>query len=164
LRLSHDTLADRLRVAFEDLSRTRDLRVVGSVNLLKALAREYPVCVVSGSPRADVAKGIRQAGIERELQFYLASEDYAPGKPDPACFLMGARRLGVAAGSCLVFEDSAAGVQAAKGAGMFCIALARPGRPPQNVGAADQVLDDLSKFCLQEFVSAQAGGAATARR
>jgi sugar-phosphatase len=47
----------------------------------------------------------------------ITAEDVQRGKPDPQGFLLGARRLGVPIGKCLVFEDSAAGVAAAKAAG-----------------------------------------------
>ena len=55
--------------------------------------------------------------------------------------------------ACLVFEDSAAGVRAAKAAGMACVALARPCAPRQDVAPADLVLDDLAKFDLDAFVA-----------
>ena len=55
--------------------------------------------------------------------------------------------------TCLVFEDSAAGVRAARAAGMSCVALARPGAPRQDVASADLVLDDLAKFDLAAFSS-----------
>jgi len=45
-----------------------------------------------------------------------------------------------------VFEDSEAGVQAAKAAGMTCIALARPGTPRQDLSPADRILGDLAEY------------------
>ena len=47
----------------------------------------------------------------------VTAEDVSRGKPDPEGFLLGARRLGVRIEDCLVFEDSPAGVAAAKAAG-----------------------------------------------
>jgi sugar-phosphatase len=47
----------------------------------------------------------------------ITAEDVQRGKPDPQGFLLGAARLGVPISQCLVFEDSAAGVAAAKAAG-----------------------------------------------
>jgi beta-phosphoglucomutase-like phosphatase (HAD superfamily) len=52
-----------------------------------------------------------------------SGEDEPVGKPDPAIFLTTARLLGVAPNRCVVFEDSAAGVLAAKRAGMACVAV-----------------------------------------
>lgn len=152
LTLSEKELADRLREVFQDLTQTHRLVIDGSVRLLKSLSQEYPVCVVSGSTRADVEAGIRLAGVESHLRFFLGSEDYHPGKPDPAGFLAAAARLGAAPEASLVFEDSTAGVAAAEAAGMSCVALARPGRPPQDLSRADLVLEDLGQFNLAEFV------------
>jgi HAD superfamily hydrolase (TIGR01509 family) len=142
-----------LRVVLQRLRAATDVRIAGSVALLERLAAEHPVAIVSGSPRADIAESIALMGIAAQVRFFLGAEDYAPGKPDPACFLMAAHQLGVPPAACLVFEDSAAGVRAARAAGMRCVALARPGAPPQDVAAADLVLDDLALFNLDEFVA-----------
>jgi HAD superfamily hydrolase (TIGR01509 family) len=123
-----------------------DIRIPSSIRLLEQLAHRYPVAIVSGSTRQQVAAAIELMGVHAHLQFYLGSEDYPYGKPDPACFLMAARRFDVAPAGCLVFEDSTAGVRAAKAAGMRCVALRRPGQPVQNLSGADEILTDLADF------------------
>ncbi|CAM9220509.1 unnamed protein product [Discosporangium mesarthrocarpum] len=45
------------------------------------------------------------------------------GKPAPDIYLVAAKRLGVDPRCCLAFEDAITGVQSAKGAGMFCVAV-----------------------------------------
>lgn len=150
LTWSRDEMVKQFRAVFRYLAPQRDLRIHSSIALLKQLARKYPVCVVSGASRADVDEGIRVANVASELRFSLSSEDYTPGKPNPAGFLLAARKLEIAPARCLVFEDSAVGVRAAKAAGMFCVALARPDRPVQDYSAADQVLDDLAKFSADD--------------
>ncbi len=50
-------------------------------------------------------------------QVLITAEDVQRGKPDPEGFLLAANRLGVRIDQCLVFEDSPAGVAAAKAAG-----------------------------------------------
>ena len=125
--------------------------IPSSVALLKTLAKDYPVIVVSGSPRDDVAEAVRLMGAESSVRFVLGAEDYSPGKPSPAGFLMGARELGVAPEQCVVFEDSWAGVTAAKRAGMTCVALSRPTENPQDLSAADWVLDDLADFSVEHI-------------
>jgi sugar-phosphatase len=77
---------------------------------------------------------------------FVGCEDVPVGKPDPAPFLLGAERLGVPAPACLVFEDSAAGVRAAKAAGMRCVALSRENARGQDLSAADLVLPTLAAF------------------
>lgn len=135
-----------LRKEVERLYEERgDLVIWSSVALLKELATRVPVCIVSGSPGADIATSITRMGIADSLQFFIGAEEYGPGKPDPTCFRMAQERLQVLAADCVVFEDSAAGVRAAKAAGMYCVALARPGLPVQDVSAADRVVADLAE-------------------
>jgi len=136
---------------FQDLQATRDIRIRSSIDLLVRLGKEHPVAIVSGSTRSTVAWGIEYMGIGAYVRLYLGTEDYSPGKPDPTCFLMAAERFGVPPPSCLVFEDSAAGVRAAKAAGMICVAIQRPGYPVQDVHMADEVLSDLGEFRLEKY-------------
>lgn len=144
--LDREQMEQALHDIFCRLRNSSDIRIEGSIDLLRELARTSRVCVVSGSPRRDLDEGIRLIGVGDLLAFSLAAEDYSPGKPDPACFLTAARRLDLDPGQCLVFEDSAAGVTAAKAAGMMCVALARDGAPPQDFSGADSTLRDLSEY------------------
>jgi len=131
---------------YEVLRTAVDIRIPSSIKLLRQLAQRHPVAIVSGSTRRQVEAAIELIGAGDALRFYLGSEDYARGKPDPACFLLAARRLGVAPESCLVFEDSTAGVRAAKAAGMRCVALRLKGHPAQDLDGADEILADLAAF------------------
>jgi len=151
LAIGMDRAGAEMRVFLQRLRAETDVRITGSVELLVRLAAEHPVAIVSGSPRMDIADSVTLMGVKPFVRFFLGAEDYAPGKPDPACFLMAARQMQVPPSACLVFEDSASGVRAAKAAGMSCVALARPGAPRQDVATADLVLDDLSKFDLDAF-------------
>jgi HAD superfamily hydrolase (TIGR01509 family) len=51
----------------------------------------------------------------------VAAEDYQNPKPAPDAFLKAAEKLGVAPKDCLVFEDTALGIQAATAAGMATV-------------------------------------------
>lgn len=144
-------MEEAVRVIFIGLEERRDILIPGSIALLNSLAEQYPVAIVSGSPREDIARGLRRMGIEGRLRFFLGTEDYFPGKPDPAGYLSAARKFAVEPRRCLVFEDSNAGVRSAKSAGMCCVALKRPSAPEQDVSAADLVLPDLREFDLVRF-------------
>ncbi len=140
-----------LQRCFIALRDSRDVRITGSIELLKRLSADYPVAIVSGSFSHDIQHGVEIMGIAPYIQFFLGGEHYAPGKPDPACYLMAAERLAIAPEHCLAFEDSTMGIRAAKDAGMHCVALQRAGRPRQDVSRADLVLDDLTRFSPQEY-------------
>lgn len=47
----------------------------------------------------------------------VTAEDVAIGKPNPACYVLGAQRLGVSVQECLVFEDASVGIRAGEAAG-----------------------------------------------
>ena len=123
-----------------------DIRIPSSVALLRTLSRTTPCAIVSGSTRADIAEAIDIMDIADCLRFYLGCEDYARGKPDPSCFLLAAKQLNVPPETCVVFEDSAAGILAARRAAMRVVALARPASIPQDTTAAHLVLPDLAGF------------------
>jgi len=131
---------------YRTLRGTTDIRIPSSIRLLERLAQRYPVAIVSGSTRGQIADAITMMGVTGKLKFYLGSEDYPRGKPDPLCFLLAAQRFGVEPAECLVFEDSAAGVGAAKAAGMTCIALKLHGHAAQDVSTAAEILTDLADF------------------
>jgi HAD superfamily hydrolase (TIGR01509 family) len=56
----------------------------------------------------------------------VCAGDYQKSKPDPEPFLIAARRLGVSPASCLVFEDTEMGIQAATAGGMASVKIPPP--------------------------------------
>jgi len=83
-----------------------------------------------------------------------SGQDVKGIKPEPDIFLKTAHDLGVQPSQCLVIEDSAAGVQSAKNAGMPCIGFKSPNSHNQNLGQADLVVDSLDGIgyiCLSKL-------------
>ena len=102
----------------------------GALGAAHAVAR---TAIATSSRRPAVARLVARRGLDSLVDTIVCADDFEPSKPDPACFLLAAERLGVAPASCLVFEDSVAGQTAATRAGMtvVCIGTARdaPGAP-----------------------------------
>ena len=147
LDIDIDALEKEMSVRMMRLQRERETIVIGgSVRLLKALSVSMPVCIVSGSPVGDIERALDLLNIHADIDFFLGASDYPIGKPDPSGFLMAAERMGIPPAECVVFEDSTAGVRAAKNAGMICVALSRPAAPPQDVSAADLIIEDLGNL------------------
>lgn len=143
---SREVMRAELFRRLAELRSRKDTRIDGSVQLLIRLAGHHPVAIVSGSDRDTVSAWCEDLGISGYLKFIIGCEDTPKGKPDPAGYLMAARRLGVAPSACVVFEDSRAGVLAARAAGMSCIGFAPEGRDPQDLSAADHVLSNLFDY------------------
>jgi beta-phosphoglucomutase family hydrolase len=106
---------------------------IAGIEPVVSLAREWhgrkPLAVASGGHRRIVHNTLKALGICNLFQTIVCSEDYLRGKPHPDPFLEAARRLGVAAESCLVFEDTQTGIQAANAAGMASVLVPGPLRP-----------------------------------
>jgi HAD superfamily hydrolase (TIGR01509 family) len=74
------------------------------------------VAIATGSSRSSVEPVIESLGFAPDA--LAAAEDVARGKPHPDLFLLAARKLGVMPKDCIVVEDSEAGIEAARRAGM----------------------------------------------
>jgi sugar-phosphatase len=72
--------------------------------------------IVTSAPRTLAVRRLEAAGIPRPAVLVTA-DDVTNGKPAPDCFLLAAKKLGVAARDCLVWEDTLAGIGAAEAAG-----------------------------------------------
>jgi HAD superfamily hydrolase (TIGR01509 family) len=85
-----------------------------------------PFAVVSGSTRDSVTASLTAVGLLDRFEVLVCAGDYVNAKPDPECFLLAARKLGVAPRRCLVFEDTDLGVRAAAAAGMASLRVPSP--------------------------------------
>jgi mannitol-1-/sugar-/sorbitol-6-phosphatase len=111
----------------------------GAAELLGGSRR---LAIVTSGSRQLATLRLARAGlpIPRVL---VTSDDVAEGKPNPACFLLGARLLDVEPARCVVLEDSPAGVLAGRATGATVIAL-RTTHPDDELRDADAVVDDLA--------------------
>ncbi|WP_369301015.1 HAD family hydrolase [Pseudomonas sp. N2-5-1-1] len=89
--------------------------IPGAVEFLNSLPGGQWALVTS-APRELALRRLQAAGIAPPAVLVTA-EDVASGKPDPACYVLGAQRLGVPVQDCLVFEDATVGIRAAEAAG-----------------------------------------------
>lgn len=86
-----------------------------------------PLAVASGGGRKAVTATLESLGLIHLFDAIVTSEDYVNGKPSPDPYLEAAKRLGVQASGCLVFEDTEIGRQSALAAGMECVLVPGPG-------------------------------------
>lgn len=89
----------------------------------QADAAGVKMAVATSAPHDNVAFVLDHLGIRTRFAAVVGPEDVGRGKPDPAVFLAAAGRLCVEPRECLVFEDALLGVEAARRAGMFCVAI-----------------------------------------
>ena len=131
LSREHNIPMDVLKVAELKESRYQDrlleLRAIPEVvEHIEAQHGRIPFAVVSGSTRESVEASLRVTGLLDKFETLVCAGDYSKSKPDPEPFLMAAERLGVPPESCLVFEDTQMGVDAATAAGMQWVRVPPP--------------------------------------
>jgi HAD superfamily hydrolase (TIGR01509 family) len=88
---------------------------------IEAQYGRIPFAVVSGSSRESVVSSLTVLKLLDKFPTIVAAEDYKNPKPAPDAFLMAAKKLGMEPKDCLVFEDTALGIQAATAAGMASV-------------------------------------------
>ncbi len=112
--------------------------------------RGLRLAMASSAPLRIISSVLTRFGLEAMFERVCSAEHEAAGKPDPAVFLTAARLLGVDAERCVVFEDSLAGVRAAKTAGMICVAVPETRLASQAATSPD----DRSAFVSADVVLA----------
>jgi HAD superfamily hydrolase (TIGR01509 family) len=126
------------------LLRTQGVRELpGARAAVERWARRGPVGVVTGSGREEARLCLSLLGVEHLLRCLVTTEDVTRGKPAPDGFLLGAERLGLSPAECVAVEDSAAGIAAARAAGMRCVAVQAGNFLQQDQSQAEQVIATL---------------------
>jgi len=105
------------------------------------------VAVASSADRIKIEANLRKIGLPFEMwDAVVTGEDVKNKKPAPDIFLIAASKLELRPGQCVVVEDAVNGVQAAKAAGMRCVAVAQtfPAEKLQTANLVRTRICDLS--------------------
>ena len=105
-------------------------------------------CVASSGTHDRIRFTLGLTGLwERFAGRVFSVEDVSRGKPWPDVFLHAANQMGTDPQRCVVVEDSAAGVEAARAAGMQVLAFAGSVTPPDRLaGVGTVVFDDMGEL------------------
>lgn len=120
----------------------------GAVHALDVLGELYPLAIGTGSRTHQVEAGLARLGLRDRFAAVVGSDQVEQGKPAPDIYLKAAADLGVASKNCAVFEDQPKGIQAAKAAGMLCVAVPNKYLPRADYSQADKIIPDLGAVSL----------------
>ena len=111
-------------------------------------AREYlellhgrGVKIALGSASKNAGRILDNLGIRSLFHAVIDGTKVSKSKPDPEVFLLGAEAVAVAPAACVVYEDAAAGVEAAKAAGMSAVGIGLA----ENLPKADLVVQGCTR-------------------
>lgn len=135
-------IGDRKEEAFRRAVRGRVYPLPGVLDWLDRLrATGFRQGIASSAPPANIDALVEKLGLRPWFDAIISGSEL-PGKPEPVLLLEVARQLEVPPGRCIVVEDAVAGVEAAKRAGMRCVAVTTT-NPAEALQAADVVVDRL---------------------
>lgn len=125
--------------------------VKGLIGLLNELQKnEIVMAIATSGIQVNIDFMFEHVPIERYFQKVINSTHISKGKPDPEIFIVTANALNVEPGNCIVFEDSTAGVEAAKAAGMKVVALTTT-HQREELASANLVIDDYDQIIYEQL-------------
>jgi len=117
----------------------------GAEEFLRCLKRNgYILGLVTGTPTSEIKK-ILPERVRDLFDGIVAGDNVKEGKPHPEPYLRAARILNISPAQCIVIENAPYGIESAKKAGMFCIALATS-LPKEYLRRSDVVVDELKEI------------------
>lgn len=141
----------RRMAAHHELIETSPLRDGVLPLIERAAERAKNLAVASSSPSSWVEGHLAARSLLERFSVVATRDHVAQAKPWPDVFLHAAERLGTDPRACMVIEDSANGVAAAKAAGMFCVAVPNPITSSSDFSGADLILDSLNDLPFARF-------------
>lgn len=120
----------------------------GSADLLQQL-KDHGVKIALGSASKNSGLILERTNLTHFFDAIVDGNSVTSSKPDPEVFLKGAELLTTAPEYCIVFEDAAAGVQAAIAANMAVVGVGEA----ENLPGTDMIIKDLSGVTVEELIA-----------
>lgn len=118
--------------------------------------RGWSQAIATSAPRANVEVMLAAVGIADSIDAIVSAEDVSRGKPDPEVFVAAAAGLGVSLARCVVVEDVAAGIEAARRGGMRSIGV--NATAPLDADVYVRSLADLEDDVFDRLITCAADG------
>ena len=132
---------------FEALVSSSDVMYPTASAGVRRLAAAWPLGIASGARRSEIELMLRGARLADAFTFIVAAGDTDHGKPAPDPYLRAADLHGVPPAACVAIEDSHAGLEAARTAGMSTLGLATT--YPRDTLTADLIVGSLDEITVE---------------
>jgi putative hydrolase of the HAD superfamily len=151
--LDHVALAEKRRAREHELCDLEDLRPGIEDYLAEAERRGLRTAIVSSSDTNWIDRHLGRLDRRNSFDAIVAANgDVARAKPEPHLYLEALDFLGLQPSEGIAFEDSLNGIRAAKGAGLFVVAVPNPITETFALDEADLLLGSLEELPLDELI------------
>src|SRR3954452_178756 len=115
-------------------------------------ASQVPLAIVSGAARLEIEPVVEAAGIPECFVAIVPAEEVEHGKPHPDGYLRALELLGAPhPADVVVFEDTEAGIAAAKAAGIRCLAVLGT-LSPERLGQAEEIVERIDLALVERLL------------
>ncbi|MBO0930276.1 HAD family hydrolase [Fibrella aquatilis] len=136
---------------YQQLMAPKLVPVAGLTDFLQAVQQAgIPMALATSAPMMNVDFVLDGLHIRQFFQEIVTDADVEKGKPEPDVFQVAAQRLGARPDQCVVFEDSAKGVESAQKAKMKVVALSIS-HEPEATDKADLAIDDYVGLTVEKI-------------
>ena len=137
-------VAEKGRV-FDAIIESGDLLYPRAASCIERMAAAFPLGIASGALRHEIASVLRGSRLDHHFRFIVASGDTPVSKPAPDPYRRAVELHAVMPSECLAIEDSHWGVESAKAAGLWSVAITNTYSRDQ-LALADCVIDSLDEL------------------
>jgi HAD superfamily hydrolase (TIGR01509 family) len=120
----------------------------GIIEALPKLKKKYKIALATGANKEWAMQVVTSLGIVDYFDYIIAGNEVKKAKPEPEIFLRAAEMIKLRPEECVVIEDAAFGILAAKRAGMYCISI-----PDELTKLQDHSLADIKLNSIKELNS-----------
>lgn len=148
-----DLVALRSEIYFGLFDTAEDLQLMpGFLDLIDRLKANGIIAILATSSyREKIAKVFAKfPELHGCFVDVVSGEDFEFTKPDPSIFIEAVKRTGVDKSKCIIIEDSTNGIQAAKAAGVYCIAYKTEHGVPQDMTDANRIITDFGELAFNQ--------------
>ena len=153
--------ADKKNDYYVEMIERGEFQVFDTAVALVRQSQAIGLKLAAASSSANVRSVLEKANLMDAFTVVVGGDDVEKGKPSPDIFLAASDGLGLSVAECVVIEDSASGVEAAKRGGFTCIGLVHDDHA-EELPNADIVVSSLAELDLEQLVAHRPTGA-TAR-
>ena len=141
-------LREKRNNLYSSFLKTKDIYTKDLSSLLSILKNKYTMGIVTSSRKDHFDIIHQRSNILEYFDFIITSDDFNNSKPYPDPYLIGIKYSGYRSSECIAIEDSERGVEAAKRANLFCIAIPNSMTSNGNFNKADIILKNIDEVLI----------------
>ena len=149
-----EDLIQRKRAIFNDAFDTKEdlFLIEGVENLIKNLhSNGFELIVASSASKVTIERVFKRFHLHQYFSHIVSGEDFPKSKPHPAIFEHAASLSKFPKNECIVIEDSWNGIEAAVGAGIFCVGYNSEHSKMQDLSKANVIVNHFDELSIEQI-------------